>query len=105
MDTWNITIKYYDVAKLDIRELSEYIGLRTIAVRPALRNQGFGTLIMQELCEYADSTNKTIGLCPTMGFGATSLERLEGFYRKFGFEYIDEFTMERRPEPLVEQEE
>ena len=44
-----------------------------------------GTKAMQDIVDYADQTGQRITLTPTKDFGATSVSRLEKFYKQFGF--------------------
>ena len=49
------------------------------------RGQGVGTQAMQDLIGYADEQGKTIALSPSADFGASSVDRLKDFYKRFGF--------------------
>lgn len=54
-----------------------------IAVRD--RGRGDGTRLMTLICKWADENGKTLTLTPSDSMGATSVGRLERFYRRFGF--------------------
>lgn len=56
-----------------------------ILVPEAHRNKGYGTEIMQELCELADSLGKQLVVHPTTNYGS-NLKRLQNFFVRFGFE-------------------
>ena len=60
------------------------IVLDRIIIPPNRRKQGVGTAIMKLLCRYADETKSVLMLSPSISLGATSIERLKRFYRKFG---------------------
>lgn len=59
--------------------------LSRLEVRKDLRKQGLGTKAMQDLVDLADQFGLMITLSPAKEFGATSVERLRRFYRRFGF--------------------
>jgi predicted GNAT family acetyltransferase len=61
------------------------ITLSRIEVPKESRGKGIGSEAMQDLVSYADETNKVIALSPSKDFGATSVERLKDFYKKFNF--------------------
>ena len=69
--------------KLDIFETENEIKLSKIIVSE--RNMGVGTSVMNDLTNYADINNKVITLTPSKDFGATSVNRLKTFYKRFGF--------------------
>jgi predicted GNAT family N-acyltransferase len=71
--------------ELWVSEHIEYWVLSKIIVNKNERGQGKGSLVVSELCKMADQKGKTIFLTPSKDFGATSIIRLEKFYRKFGF--------------------
>ena len=75
----------YDLKKLYIQESEDYICLTNIVVNK--KNQGTGTSVLKELIEYADKYNKKLRLTPekNKNKGATSVNRLIKFYKKFGF--------------------
>lgn len=50
-----------------------------------LRKQGLGTLVMQEITDWADSNGSVLVLTASTDFGATSVSRLKKFYKRFGF--------------------
>lgn len=61
------------------------ISLGKIEVPKHLRGRGIGTRALQMLCEYADFSGQLILLTPSKEFGATSIARLEVFYKSVGF--------------------
>jgi GNAT superfamily N-acetyltransferase len=81
------------------------ITLHQIKVPKSDRGQGLGSEFMQELTDYADSKNAAIVLSPSIDFGASSVNRLKDFYKRFGFvenkgrnkDYRISETMIRRP--------
>jgi hypothetical protein len=74
-----LTIDAYESKK------SPLITLSRIEVPKDLRSTGMGTQALQELAQYADQSKKTIALSPSKDFGATSVDRLKDFYKRFGF--------------------
>lgn len=70
---------------LDLWDTKDYLELSKIEVPKAARGTGVGTEAMQRICDYADRVGKKIYLTPTKDFGATSIARLEQFYKGFGF--------------------
>jgi len=61
------------------------ITLSRIEVPKEMRGQGMGTQALDEIAQYADQTGKTVTLSPSKDFGATSVDRLKDFYKRFGF--------------------
>ena len=72
---------------LDVYESAKTpkITLSRIEVPKEMRGQGMGTQALDELTQYADQTGKTVALSPSKDFGATSVDRLKDFYKRFGF--------------------
>jgi GNAT superfamily N-acetyltransferase len=68
-----------------ISERDGVINLSKIVVPGESRGQGAGTAAMKALIDYADSTAQVIALSPSKDFGATSVNRLNQFYKRFGF--------------------
>jgi hypothetical protein len=64
---------------------SPVITLSRIEVPKEMRSTGMGTQALQELAQYADQSVKTIALSPSKDFGASSVNRLKDFYKRFGF--------------------
>ncbi len=75
-------LSYYEFEDMEI-----FIGL--IELKKEYRNQGYGTMILNEICDYADETNKIITLTPLYKENNedSSLFNLEDFYIK-KFEFI-----------------
>lgn len=87
-----------------VSEHSEYWILSKIIIDKSERSQGKGSLIMSELCKLADEKGKTIFLTPSKDFGASSISRLESFYRRFGFKLNNgRFKDYRARETMVRQ--
>ena len=61
------------------------ITIAKIVVPAQARGEGTGTKAMKLLTEYADKTGQRIVLTPSEDFGASSVPRLVGFYKRFGF--------------------
>jgi GNAT superfamily N-acetyltransferase len=88
-----------------VYESEDVIRVSEIRLPKDKRGQGTGTLAMQRLIEYADSIGKRIALSPSKDFGASSVSRLQKFYKKFGFiankgshkDYSIRDTMYREP--------
>ncbi|MGW4158719.1 GNAT family N-acetyltransferase [Streptomyces sp. NPDC004788] len=64
---------------------ANHLSLEKIIVPREKRNQGIGSRVMTLLITEADLRGVTMSLSPTREFGATSLDRLRRFYRRFGF--------------------
>jgi hypothetical protein len=90
--------------KLDLWEAPEHLELGRIELAREDRGFGIGTIVMQKICEYADEVGKKIYLTPSKDFGASSISRLEHFYKSFGFikkpkdDFSVRHTMVRFPE-------
>lgn len=70
---------YYD-------ELNNSIFLSDIYIKEKYKDRGWGTKIMKELCQFADSKKLTIVLIPAPeSIHPKAQSRLIRFYRKFGF--------------------
>lgn len=93
----------YDIT-LDLWEGKEHLELSKIEVPKEARGSGVGSNVMQMICDYADEVGKKIYLTPSKDFGATSIARLESFYKDFGFvkkpkdDFSVRHTMVRFPE-------
>jgi len=70
---------------LDLWDNGDHLELGKIEVPKKLRGTGVGTEAMQKIIDRADAEGKDIRLTPSTDFGATSVKRLEKFYRQFGF--------------------
>lgn len=72
---------------IDVYESTKFpkITLSRIEVPKQMRGTGMGTEAMTELAQYADETGKMVALSPSKDFGATSVDRLKDFYKRFGF--------------------
>jgi len=80
-------VKKWEDKGLDIYayERDDRIVLSQIIVPKAVRSEGMGTGFMEELVKYADKVGKKITLTPSKDYGATSVSRLKGFYKRFDF--------------------
>lgn len=65
--------------------LGRYIRPNKIIIPKELRGQGLGTQVMQSLINLADQQQRILVITPSTDFGASSVERLKRFYKKFGF--------------------
>lgn len=61
------------------------ISLSKIVVDKDKRGGGLGSQAMSDIVKYADETGATVRLSPSTDFGATSVNRLKDFYKRFGF--------------------
>jgi predicted GNAT family acetyltransferase len=74
-------------------ELDAYISARSpnkielsrIFVPKQLRGQGLGSFAMKLLISYANEHKMVITLSPSTDFGASSVSRLNKYYKSFGF--------------------
>lgn len=69
-------------SKINIYEFDNKISIDLIIVKD--KNSGYGTKLMQDICDYADKTDKIIILSPSDEFGGNK-KRLIEFYKRFGF--------------------
>jgi GNAT superfamily N-acetyltransferase len=79
------------VARFDALGVESYVHVDARGLHLGLlvvhgqRHQGLGTAFMVALTRLADQRGWTVALTPELGFGATSVARLERFYHRFGF--------------------
>jgi len=85
----------YDI-NLDLYDSGEYLILSRIIIPKNRRGEGIGSKVMDKIIQYADEVNKPIYLTPSKDFGATSLNRLEQFYKQFGFKKKDKSDFSTR---------
>lgn len=71
---------------LDLWDNGDHLELGKIEVPKELRGSGIGTKAMERIIQFADEQGKDIRLTPSTDFGATSVARLQRFYKEFGFE-------------------
>ena len=76
-DQFNIELDLYDNGK--------YLQLSKIKIQKEDRNKGIGSKVMSRITDYADTQNLKIYLTPSEDFGATSISRLNKFYKNFDF--------------------
>ena len=113
VDTLDKIVKKYETMGVDIYAYDDgrAITLSNLRVPKENRNEGVGTNFMEELCAYADRTNKQIelNLGDKEAGGTTSKNRLIEFYKRFGFvrnfgrtkDYRLNCQMYRKPHELV----
>jgi GNAT superfamily N-acetyltransferase len=102
--------KGVDLSIYESRSNPNKLTLSKIEVPKSERNSGIGTDVMNDLTNFADTQGKTITLSPSKDFGATSVNRLKEFYKRFGFvenkgrnkDYSISETMYRLPSLLDE---
>jgi predicted GNAT family acetyltransferase len=88
---------------LDLYDNGKWLDLSRIEVPKDQRGFGIGSSVMQEICDYADQQGRKIYLTPSKDFGASSVSRLESFYKEFGFvkkpkeDFTVRHTMVRMP--------
>lgn len=70
---------------LDLWDNGDHLELGKIEVPKKLRGSGVGTVAMERIIAFADKEGKDIRLTPSKDFGASSVSRLEKFYRGFDF--------------------
>jgi predicted GNAT family N-acyltransferase len=89
----------------DVHNGKNAIELSKIVVPKEKRGEGLGSKFMEDLTSHADKNNKRIDLSPSKDFGATSVDRLKGFYKQHGFvenkgrnkDYSISHSMYRKP--------
>jgi hypothetical protein len=78
--------KKYPKDTIKVVKYWDHIYIAMIAVNDT--NQGHGTAIMQEICDFCDENNIRLQSCPTNQHGS-DLKRLIKWCERFGFKYID----------------
>ena len=63
----------------------DFVELAALYIPKDLRKRGIGTEIMNRITQYADKNHLTIGATPSKDFGASSVDRIRKFNRRFGF--------------------
>lgn len=100
-----VNLPIEDDISLELWEDKNKLELMSIVIPKDLRKQGKGTEIMKMIVNYADEVNKPIYLTPDLNFGATSIERLKRFYKRFGFtknkNYEVSHSMVREPKDNI----
>lgn len=71
-------------------KITKFLDLDKIVVNKNERNQGIGSKVMKEICDYCDKNEIIICLTPSSDFGG-NVKRLNDFYKKFGFIKRDSF--------------
>ena len=77
------------------------------------QGHGNGTRFMEDLARLADENGWTLALTPDASFGATSVNRLKNFYKRFGFkdnkgrstDFETRESMVRRPQEIKPAEQ
>lgn len=91
---------------VEVLECEDFIRLEKIIVKASLRNQGYGTAVIEKLVKYADEKGKLLVLCADPKERKWPLRRLMDFYKRFGFvenkgkNFLDKFwndNMYRKP--------
>ena len=70
---------------LDLYQNKDFLELDKIIVTEDQRNTGVGSNVMREVIDFANKKGLTIALTPSTSYGATSIDRLKGFYKGLGF--------------------
>lgn len=70
---------------LDLYDNGKFLELSRIIIPKDKRGEGIGSEIMKQINDYADSKGLKIYLTPSKDFGASSVSRLEKFYKDHGF--------------------
>jgi GNAT superfamily N-acetyltransferase len=89
--------------RLSSSATSRIITICIIEIKDEYKNQGFGTRIMEEICNFCDEHKLKSYIKPDPNFG-TDIKVLEKFYSKFGFSKIKgskSNIMVRKPVELV----
>lgn len=84
-NTLSALIRTFSDIDIHIRERNGIIRLDKIVIPKDQRGEGRGSEFMNALTQYADRTKQRIATSPSKDFGATSVSRLEQFYKKAGF--------------------
>jgi predicted GNAT family acetyltransferase len=70
---------------LDLYDNGRWLELSKIVIPKESRGSGIGSKVMQRIVDFADKAGKKIYLTPSKDFGASSVARLEKFYKGFDF--------------------
>lgn len=97
IDFYNISGVVVYRKTLNTRDKIRYIIL-VIAVQPKIRGVGYGTIIIDELCDYLSKKNKKTELI------LHSLKSSYGFYIKYGFYEIEKNSFLERYESVDEND-
>jgi len=68
-------------------------------IKARVEGQGDGTLLMKRVCDHADHLKATIVNCINP-YGRMNLEQLIQWFSKFGFDYVGNETVVRKPKSL-----
>lgn len=83
----------YDVETfIHYSKYEKAIILSKIVIPKKSRGKGFGSKIMQELCDLADKHLLQIGLTPSSDLGGSKTRLIE-FYKRFGFKKYKGFEI------------
>ena len=102
--------KYGNVLEeLFISEKVDSMRLHSIILKGDVKEEGYGTQIMNDIITYADQNNKIVTLTASNSYGS-SKTRLIGFYKRFGFvpnkgrnkDFRFQDTMIREPKTMNE---
>jgi GNAT superfamily N-acetyltransferase len=63
----------------------DFVELSALYIPKEHRGKGIGSEIMNRIVQYADENNKIIGATPSTDFGASSVNRIRDFNKRFGF--------------------
>lgn len=63
----------------------KHLEVNVIKIKNEFKNQGWGSKIMSDICEFADDTNQITALTPNDTYGS-DVTKLKAFYKKFNFE-------------------
>jgi GNAT superfamily N-acetyltransferase len=77
--------KFNVIIRLSYQKYINGIKVMEIIVPKEARGQGVGTTVFEYLTRLADKLQVMIVLSPSTDLGATSINRLKKFYRRFGF--------------------
>ena len=90
-ESWDSLKEYWQEKGIEINpkvwenKLGKYARPYSIKVPKEKRNQGLGTAVMQSIIDLADQQQRILVMTPSTDFGASSVERLKKFYKRFGF--------------------
>jgi len=102
--------KYDEVLdELFISEKGDHLRLHSIILKDGVKEEGYGTKIMDDIIDYADKNNMIVTLTASSSYGS-SKGRLISFYKRFGFvpnkgrnkDYRFQDTLIREPKTMNE---
>ena len=78
--------------ELQLYDKGTHLELDKLLVYPSTRGVGVGSEVMIKIGEYADMTGQPVFLTPSTSYGGSSVARLKKFYKKFGYNTVEDIA-------------